>query len=139
MFCPKAAKDHEDPPEESSKGIASLNFIRSNRGGGSTGAAGAFAPVNFWHLVHCTRPDKELSYKWPFFSQKRSFFSPKTTFLVQKMWHIFKFQGCEITPSHLKSFTHPFCQVLGAAPVETMEIGQENEQRQPILLRQRLR
>ena len=27
------------------------------RGGGSTGAAGVFAPINFQQRVHCTRPD----------------------------------------------------------------------------------
>ena len=42
------------------------------------GAAGAFAPVNLQQRVHCTRPEEELSYKWPFFSLKR-------TFLVQKI------------------------------------------------------
>ena len=30
------------------------------RGGGRTGAAGAFAPVNFWQRVHCTRPEGHL-------------------------------------------------------------------------------
>ena len=29
--------------------------------GGSTGAAGAFAPAGFQQQVHCTRPDEELS------------------------------------------------------------------------------
>ena len=36
-----------------------------SRSGGSTGAVGAFAPVDFQQWVQCTRPDKELSYKWP--------------------------------------------------------------------------
>ena len=31
-----------------------------SRGGGRTGAAGAFAPVNFWQRVHCTRPEGHL-------------------------------------------------------------------------------
>ena len=55
------------------------NYIR---GGGSTGAAGAFALVNFQQWVHCTRPDEELSYKWPYFSLKMSFFSQKNELLV---------------------------------------------------------
>ena len=82
----------------------------------SMGAAGAFAPVNFQKRVQCTRPDKELSYKWPFFSPKKSFFNLKRTFLMQKMWFIFKFVGCGINPIHLKSLMHPSCQVLGATP-----------------------
>ena len=54
-------------------------MLQSNlRGGGSTGAAGAFAPVNFKQRVHCIRPDEELFYKWPYFSLKMSI-------LVQKM------------------------------------------------------
>ena len=31
------------------------------RGGGSMGAAGVFAHVNFQQRVHCTRPDEELN------------------------------------------------------------------------------
>ena len=49
----------------------------SDRGGGSTGAEGAFAPVNFQQRVQCTRPDEELSYKWPFFARKGGFWSKK--------------------------------------------------------------
>ena len=54
------------------------------RGGGSTGAAGAFAPVNFQQRVHCTRPDEELPYKWLYFSLKMSFWVHKRAFWVQK-------------------------------------------------------
>ena len=50
-------------------------YFLSCRGGGSTGAAGALAPVNFQQRVHCTRPDEYWSWKWPFGSEKRSFFS----------------------------------------------------------------
>ena len=35
------------------------------RGSDSTGAAGAFAPVYFEQGVQCSRPDEELSRKWP--------------------------------------------------------------------------
>ena len=56
------------------------------RGGGSTGAAGAFAPVNFQQRVHCTRPDEELSYKWLYFSLKMSFLSPKLKILIEVAW-----------------------------------------------------
>merc|ERR1711978_639861 len=92
------------------------NFNSFYRGGGRTGAVGAFAPVNFQQRVHCTRPDEELSYKWPYFSLKMSFLSPKRSFLVRKMWYNFGFLGCGITPLPLKNFMHPSCQVLGAAP-----------------------
>ena len=43
------------------------------RNSGSKGAAGAFAPVNFKQRVQCTRPDEELSHKWPFLVQKGAF------------------------------------------------------------------
>ena len=72
------------------------------RGGGSTGAEGAFAPVNFQQQVHCTHPDKKLSYTLTFFSPKMNFFSPKRNFLEQKMWYNFKFCGCWIIPLPLK-------------------------------------
>ena len=81
-----------------------------NRGVGSMGVAGAFVPINFEQRVHCTRPDEELSYKWPYFSLKMHF-------LMQKMWYNFKFLGCGMTPLPLKNLMHPSCQVLGAAPV----------------------
>ena len=63
-------------------GVGYHNVIRTlensvtktkNRAVVRTGAAGAFAPVNFQQRVHCTRPDEELSNKWPMFSLKRSF------------------------------------------------------------------
>ena len=56
---------------------ATRGFSYKIRGGASTGAAGAFAPVNFQQRVHCTRPDEELSWKWPLASQKRNFFCAK--------------------------------------------------------------
>ena len=54
------------------------------------GAAGAFAPVYLQQRVQCTCPDEELSYKWLYFSPKISSFSPKMSFLVQKIWYNFK-------------------------------------------------
>ena len=39
----------------------------------------------------CTRPDKELSHEWPFFSSKRSFNSPKRTFWCKKCGTISNF------------------------------------------------
>ena len=89
------------------------------RGGGSVDAAGAFAPVNFQQRVQCTRPDKDLSYKWPFFS-------PKRTLLMLKMRFIFKFWECRILHVHLKSLMHPSCQVLGAAPDWSMNYRVKN-------------
>ena len=62
-------------------------------GGGSTVAAGAFAPVNFEQRVHCTRPDEELSHFW----DKR------------------------LPPIPLKYFMHPCCQVLGTAPEQSRQ------------------
>ena len=61
------------------------------------GAAGAF---DFQLWLHCTLPDEELSRKWPFFS-------PKRTFLVQKMWYDFKFWVCGMTLLHLKKSFAP--------------------------------
>ena len=45
--------------------ITGKTKLTAHRGGGSTGAVVAFAPVNFQQRVHCTRPDEELSCKWP--------------------------------------------------------------------------
>ena len=64
-----------------------------SRGGGSMGAAGAFAPVSFKQRVHCTRPDEELSLKWPFCKSKRSFFSLKGPFERKKWGTISNFGG----------------------------------------------
>merc|ERR1712004_457893 len=64
------------------------------------GAAGAFAPINFQRRVHCTRPDAELSYKWPFFSPKRSF-------LVQKWGTILNFGGIGSPTLLLKNVPAP--------------------------------
>ena len=47
------------------------NFV--HRGGGSTGAAGAFAPINFQQLLHCTRPDEEFPISGPFSVRKGAF------------------------------------------------------------------
>ena len=52
------------------------------RGGGTTGAFDAFAPVSFQQRVHCTPPDEELSYKWLFFSPKISVLFLKGAFSV---------------------------------------------------------
>ena len=64
-----------------------------SRGGGSTGAAGAFAPVNFQQRLHCTRPDEELPFKWLCISLKMSFLSPKRSFLIQTCGKILNFWG----------------------------------------------
>ena len=70
-----------------------FQLITRFRGGGSTGAAGAFAPVNLQQRVHCTRPDEEMSYKWFNFSLKMSFLSPKRSLLMEKCGTIFNFWG----------------------------------------------
>ena len=68
-------------------------------GGGSTGAAGAFAPVNFQQWVHCTRPDAELSYKCPFFIHKEAFWCKNgVQFLILEVLdHHFTLKKCVCT------------------------------------------
>ena len=56
-------------------------MYQGHRGGDSTGAAGAFAPVNFQQRVHYNRPDEELPNKWLYFSLKMRFLSPNKSFL----------------------------------------------------------
>ena len=90
------------------------------RSGGSTGAAGAFAPVNFQQQVHCTSPDEELSYRWPFSQSENKLFQAKMELLAAKMWYNFKFLGVWDHHLTLKNFVHPSCQVLDAAPIVGM-------------------
>ena len=63
--------------EEGEQPIYNDTFFTLPRGVGSTGAAGAFAPVNFQQRVHCTRPDEELSFCGRLLVQKGAFWCKK--------------------------------------------------------------
>ena len=47
------------------------------RGDGSTGVAGAFAPISFQQWVHCTRPDEEIPITLHSSVQKEAFWCKK--------------------------------------------------------------
>ena len=87
------------------------------RGGGRTGAAGAFAPVNFWQRVHCTRPEVPLLSE----RQKKMW---KLDCARPKLTNSFDYFSKNINSNHRSMFSsapikfmHPSCGKSGAAPV----------------------